>query len=200
MGAGCRKAWESGTHRVRCGLALPVWSAAAVGDAIYATRVGTVNAAHQQGGQTTSMDGSTVVEGIEEEKEERGVSCGPKAAAENEKNGHFYCNSQYSSRRLLRRSFISAFVPSVGRSSSLAPSFTPKVSAKRAESRQREQSKRADVVCREQTKRAVKESRQREHGDGTEFHTKHEHKNSRPRSQGETWDLFTWHPSCGRSL
>ena len=35
---------------------------------------GTVNAAHQQGGQTTSMDGSTAVEGIEEEKEERGVS------------------------------------------------------------------------------------------------------------------------------
>ena len=35
---------------------------------------GTVNASHQQGGQTTSMDRSTVVEGIEEEKEERGVS------------------------------------------------------------------------------------------------------------------------------
>ena len=35
---------------------------------------GTVNAAHQQGGQITLRDGSTAVEGIEEEKEERGVS------------------------------------------------------------------------------------------------------------------------------
>ena len=35
---------------------------------------GTVNVAHKQGGQTTSRDGSTAVEGIEEEKEERGVS------------------------------------------------------------------------------------------------------------------------------
>ena len=70
---------------------------------------------------------------------------------------------------------MSAFVPTVGRSSSLAPSLTPKMSTKRAvkesrcslqradkEGRQREQTKRADVACREQTKRAVKESRRRE--------------------------------------
>ena len=43
---------------------------------------GIVNAAHQQGGQINSTDGSTVVVGIEEESEERGVSAQPVSPAD----------------------------------------------------------------------------------------------------------------------